>query len=93
MANGRPGRPPKYTDEFKRNAVDYYLSCGKTQSECADDLGVPRKSLSRWAQERSLSGEERDRAGEMRAMRKEIERLRKENEFLKKAAAFFAANQ
>ena len=35
MPNGKPGRPAKYTPEFKRNAVEYYFAGGKTQKECA----------------------------------------------------------
>lgn len=93
MANGKPGRPAKYTPEFKRNAVDYYLASGKTQRECAEDLGVPRKSLSNWVQDSDAGAAERAAAEELRALRKEVERLRMENEFLKKAATFFAANQ
>ena len=50
MANGKPGRPAKYTEEYKRNAVDYYLQSGKSQRECASDLGIPHKTLSRWVQ-------------------------------------------
>ena len=93
MANGKPGRPAKYTPEFKRNAVDYCLASGKTQRECAEDLGIPRKSLSKWIQDSEAGVAERAAAEELRALRKEVERLRMENEFLKKAATFFAANQ
>ena len=93
MANGKPGRPAKYTEEYKGNAVDYYLQSGKTQRECADDLGIPRKTLGKWVQARSLTEPERAKADEIRELRREVERLRMENDFLKKAATFFAANQ
>ena len=83
MSNGKPGRPAKYTPEFKRNAVDYYLASGKTQRECAEDLGIPRKSLSGWVRESGTGVAERAAAEEVRALRKENERLRMENEFLK----------
>lgn len=86
MANGKPGRPAKCTDEYKRNAVDYYLQSGKSQRECAGDLGIPHKTLSRWVRDRDLSDEEREAAAELRELRREVERLRVENEFLKKAA-------
>lgn len=93
MANGKPGRPQKYSPEFKRNAVDYYLSSGKTQRECADDLGVPHRTIGKWIQARHLAEPERAAAEELRRLRRENERLREENEFLKKAATFFAASQ
>ena len=93
MANGKPGRPAKYSPEFKQNAVDYALASGKTYRECAEDLGVPERTLGKWVQARRLSEPERAAAEEARALRKEVERLRMENEFLKKAAVFFAANR
>lgn len=93
MADGKPGRPPKYSQEFKQNAVQYYFSTGKTQREAAEDLGVPARTLGKWVQASGASDEERRAAEELRELRKENERLRQENEFLKKAATFFAANQ
>jgi len=93
MADGKPGRPRKYTDEFKANAVDYYLQSGKSQRECASDLGIPERSLAKWVQARKLTEPEKAQADEVRQLRREVERLTKENEFLKKAASFFAANQ
>lgn len=92
-AAGRPGRPAKYTAEFKANAIDYYLQSGRSQAECASDLGIPRRSLGRWIQERRESHPDGAGPDEVRELRKEVERLRLENEFLKKAAAFFAAAQ
>ena len=93
MADGKPGRPAKYTDEYKSNAVEYYLQSGKTQRECADDLGVPHRTFGKWVQARKLTEPERAKAEEVRALRKEVERLKMENDFLKKAATFFAASQ
>ena len=93
MTNGKPGRPAKYTEEHKRNVVNYYLQSGKTQRECADDLGVPHRTLGKWVQARQLTEPERARADEIRELRKEVERLRMGNGFLKKAATFFAASQ
>ena len=52
MANGKPGRPAKYSPEFKQNAVDYALASGKTYRECAEDLGVPERTLGKWVQAR-----------------------------------------
>ena len=93
MADGKPGRPAKYTQEFKDNAVEYYRSTGKTQREAACDLGVPPRTLGKWVQASGATDEQRRAADEARELRRENERLREENEFLKKAAAFFAAGQ
>ena len=59
MANGKPGRPAKYSPEFKANAVDYVLSTGKTYAAAAADLGVPERTLGKWVQARRLSEPER----------------------------------
>lgn len=91
MANGKPGRPAAYTPEYKRNAVDYYLSTGKTQREVAGELGIPQRTLGKWVQALAPDSAERQLADELRSLRAEVARLEKENEFLKKAAAFFAA--
>lgn len=93
MANGKPGRPAKYTAGFKRNAVDYVIASGKTYAQAAADLGVPERMLGKWVQAHRLSEPERGALEENRALRKEVERLRQENEFLKKAATFFAAGR
>jgi len=93
MADGKPGRPKKYTDEFKANAVDYVLSTGKTYAEAGADLGVPKRTIGKWVRARRLSEPERAAADEAKRLRRENERLREENEFLKKAATFFAASQ
>lgn len=84
MANGKPGRPAKYSKEFKDNAVDYTISSGKTYAQAAADLGVPERTLGKWVQARRLSEPERAAAEEAKALRREVERLRQENEFLKK---------
>ena len=85
MADGKPGRPKKYTDEFKANAVDYVLSTGKTYAEAGADLGVPKRTIGKWVRARRLSEPERAAADEAKRLRRENERLREENEFLKKS--------
>lgn len=88
------GRQPTYTPEFRRNAVEYAVSSGKTYAEVAASLGVNESTLAHWVRdarrEEPSVGERRDEAAELRARVRELEM---ENEFLKKAAAFFAARQ
>ena len=88
----------KYTDEYRREAVDYVLnSGGKSIRECARELGLNDKTLSNWVaifkrEGRTGSGMT-DEDRELARLKRENERLRMENEFLKKASAFFARNQ
>ena len=44
MDGRRPGRPAKYTEEFKANAVDYYLQSGMNLN-----LNLPRFRLHPYA--------------------------------------------
>ena len=88
----------KYTDEYRREAVDYVLnSDGKSIEECARELGLNDKTLSHWVSKFKREGRTgsgmSDEDRELAKLKREIERLRMENDFLKKAAAFFARSQ
>ena len=87
----------KYTDEYRREAVDYVLTSGRPITECARELGLNDKTLNDWVlrfkRRGEVTGAMPDGDAEVAALRREVERLRRENEFLKKASAFFAANQ
>ena len=87
----------KYTDEYRREAVDYVSNSGKTIKACARELGINDKTLSNWVVTfkkegrtgSSMTPEEK----ELAAANKRIRELEMENAFLKKAAAFFAKSQ
>lgn len=88
----------KYTDEYRREAVDYVLnSGGKSIKVCARELGLNDKTLSHWVSKFKREGRTgsgmSDEDRELAKLKREIERLRMENDFLKKAAAFFARSQ
>ena len=88
----------KYTDEYRREAVDYVLNSeGKSIKECARELGLNDKTLSHWVSQFKKEGRTgsgmTDEDRELARLKRENERLRMENEFLKKASAFFARNQ
>jgi transposase len=38
----------QYNEEFKKEAVEYSLSSGKTAEEVAQDLGISPHNLKRW---------------------------------------------
>ncbi|WP_310619956.1 transposase [Flexibacterium corallicola] len=77
-----------YTDEFKQEAVRLVVSSGRKVAEIADELGVPRSTLSRWSRkyrdEDLLSGPHDDVEKELARLRKEVTLLRQERELLKK---------
>jgi transposase len=88
------GRPAKYPEEFRREAVALYRSSDRSRAEVAKSLGISDGSLAAWVKD--LEAREAPGALDM-SERAELERLRAENkdlrsdrEILRKAAAFFA---
>lgn len=93
------GHPsPKYTAEFKQQAVELYRERGCTYAELAREPGCDAGSISDWVKRTDAAGAAPDRnpfqmAEELRRLRRENDRLRTENEILLKAGAFFASRQ
>lgn len=89
---------PKYTPEFKQQAVELYRKSDTTYAEVARGLGVDPGSLSSWVKQadRRAEGDPKSQnpfqmAEDLRKLRRENERLKRENEILLKASAFFAS--
>ena len=91
-----PGATPRYTPEFKAEAVRLLRSAtGKPASQIARELGVSDNALRSWLKQAQidqgeldgLTTEERE---ELRRLRKEVRVLRQEKEILRKATVFFA---
>ena len=90
----------RYSDEYKRDAIELVRSSGRTVIEVARELGISSESLRGWvkkaraAQETgSGSGAVRvadDRDEELKRLRKLTVEQAKTIEILKKATAFFA---
>jgi transposase len=92
------GRPSRYPDEFRHEAVQMALASDESRASVARRLGVNETTLRNWVanelaeQERaanplSVSPSEFE---ELRRLRREVEELRVEKEILRKAAAYFA---
>ncbi len=92
------GRPSKYPDEFRREAVELVRSSGRSMADVARSLGISDATLGNWV---AADREARARAADPRALddseREELKRLRQENadlkmdrEILRKAVAYFA---
>ena len=69
----------KYDEEFQRDAVDHWISTGKSLRQVAKDLGVSEGSIRVW-REKYLSDPESPQQDKLLV---EVERLRKENAELK----------
>ena len=88
------GRPSKYPEEFRREAVELYRSSDRPRSRVAESLGISDGSLAAWvkaAERDAVPGAlDADERAELARLRKENADLRMDREILRKAAAYFA---
>jgi len=87
----------KFTEEFKRDAVNLIVIEGYSFKAAAEAVGVSSRSLREWhekfAPEPDACGEDasvQQLKEENRRLRKELKRAEVEREILKKATAYFA---
>ena len=89
--------PPKYTDEFRIDAVKQVVENGYGVLETAQRLGIHQTSLSAWIKkykspEAMAEAKISESANaEIRRLQKELKRVTEERDILKKAAAYFAS--
>lgn len=90
---------PRYSEEFKREALRLLAAGTKTRTQIARELGIHVETLRLWQRAAqpfpevdpaSDSGTVPSVEEENRRLRRENARLLEEREILKKAAAFFA---
>ena len=93
------GRPSKYTDEFKRDAVQLVQASGRSINDVARELGLCHETLRSWvrggqrcaASNGSADGlSVADKDAELARLRVQVAELQVEKEILRKAAAYFA---
>ena len=92
----RPAKRPrrKFSDGFKRDAVEIVTSSGKPIAQVARELGIYDSTLGNWVKQDEINRGVRD--GVTTAEREEVVELRRENahlrmerELLKRAVAFW----
>ena len=89
---------PKYTKEFKEDAIKLVTEQGYSSIEVGRRLGINSSNVSRWVRQfRQDQGDvaeggviRKELEEKIRRLEKENKRLEMEREILKKAAAFFA---
>ena len=87
-------RRRKFSDEFKRDAVEIVRSSDKSIAEVARELGIYDSSLGNWVKQDQIDRGEReglssDEQQELLELRRENSRLRMERELLKRAVVFW----
>jgi len=87
-------RRRKFSDEFKRDAVEIVRSSGKPIAVVARELGIYDSSLGNWVNQDRINRGERegltsDEGARLSELERENARLRGERELLKRAVAFW----
>ena len=87
----------RYSDEYKRDAIELVRSSGRTVTDVARQLGISSESLRAWVKKAQAAGAtpaaergEDGRDEELKRLRKLTAEQAKTIEILKKATAFFA---
>lgn len=92
---------PRYSEEFRKQAVALSDQPGKTATEVAESLGIHVNQIYNWRnqlkklskrQMQILDGVDytKEELDEIRRLKTENTKLREERDFLKKAVAYFA---
>lgn len=85
---------PRYTPEFKSEAVRQVLDRGYSVKDVAERIGVSAHSLYQWVRVAKATDPTSDALAETKLenqrLKAELRRVKEERDILKKAAAFFA---
>lgn len=86
----------KYSEEFKREAVELTRQPGASVSQVARDIGVGANLLFRWrrkleAEDKAFPGSGVARDQELLALKRELAKVKRGRDFLRDAAAYFAS--
>ena len=88
---------PKYSEEFKSEAINQVIGEGRSVVQVAKNLGISDVTLYAWIKKSGKSIGAAKQVQDMTELQKEVSRLKSENrrlqeerDILKKAAAYFA---
>ncbi|MYA94696.1 MAG: transposase [Chloroflexi bacterium] len=91
----------KYSDEFKREALNLAAQPGMRVAQVEQDLGITPGLIYKWRQRFRVDentkalkpSAERETQAEVRRLQRELAIARQERDILKKAVAFFAKEE
>jgi transposase len=92
------GRPAKYPDAFRRDAISLVVKSGRPIADVARSLGINEGTLWNWVRAARQAEQQATAPGsvtetereELKRLRKEVIELQTHKEILKRAAAYFA---
>lgn len=96
MSQKTKNRRPKYSLEFKKDAVQLVVEKGYTHEQAAKNLGISTSALGRWVRAETGAVTQNSSAvtlseqSELLKLRNQVKQLEMEREILKKAMVFFA---
>ena len=90
--SGGATRRRKFTEQYRRDAVELWRSSGRSAAEIAKQLGIRADLLYAWSSKPRppgagalATGSPEELARENAALREEVERLREQRDILKKS--------
>ena len=90
-------RRKRYSEEFKRQALNRADEPGVTDALVCEELGVSTRQLRRWRDalnehgaEKAIPGHGKSRDEELTRVKRELTKVKQERDFLKEAARYFA---
>lgn len=89
-----PGSRPKFTAEFKKDAVAMVLDEDRTIADVSRSLGLVEQTLGNWVRQARIDRGDRpgvstDEHAELVRLRRENAQLKMERDLLKRATAFW----
>jgi len=86
--------PPRYTEEFKLEAVKQVTVNGYGIKDTAERLGIHFESLRSWVKkyESPETTDKLSEKAEIKRLHKELKRVTEERDILKKATVYFASH-
>ena len=84
---------PRFTEDFKTEAIKQITERGHSISEVSQRLGVSTHSLYAWIKKHTTSPSavvKDDQSAEIKRLKQELMRVTEERDILKKATAYFA---
>ena len=91
----------RYSDEFKKNALDLFKTSGKKLSQLERELGIPHGLLRQWQAKFEIAvpsgklvlNEVESLMAENKQLRRELEIVTMEREILKKTVGIFSSSR